>query len=395
VRDDLVSQGALAMTLLPNGVLIRAARSTDAEHIAELYRSAYDPGDGGRAEDHYPFPTLMKPGRLARLLCEGGWLWSVAELSQRIVAVIGARIGHLRCGGNAAFADLIGLAVGAEWRGQGIGQQVARHLDREIFRTVDWALAETRTATLGGWKIMARLEYPVIGLEPLCHRTPSGYEPMLLQAKVSAQRMTARRPGTVCSHLASLAKAVSAQFLTGKLIQGDRDTDTSGSAQCFTDIQSRKTGNAPLAVPIRQLPVVLNDRIAGPNRLIEINIDRPGFVLGGHADIIDRRLYINSLNARDGAASGNAVSVALKEALDIAASRSFSSCVIDVRADNGELVDVLTKQGFEPTAYYPGLLCEQGYALDAAQFTNMLTKPTVPNAPIALNSNISQLFGGV
>jgi hypothetical protein len=270
------------------------------------------------------------------------------------------------------------------------GTSIARFSEMSIGR-----LAETRTAALGGWKIMARLKYPVIGFEPLCHRTPSGYEPMLLQAKMSSQRITARHISTVCSQLASLTQTVSAQFQTGKLIQDDRDADSSGSAQCFGDIHPPKNGSTALAVPIRQLPVVLNDRITGPNRLIEINIDRPGFVLGGYADIIDRRLYINSLNVRDGAGSRNAVSAARQEAVDIAASRSFSSCVIDVRADNEALVDVLTKQGFKPTAYYPGLLCEQGYTLDAAQFTNMLTKPTAPNPPIALDSTISQLFGGM
>jgi hypothetical protein len=380
---------------MPNGVLIRAAISADADHIAELYRSAYDPGDGGRPEDHYPFPTLMQPGRLSRLLCEPDWLWSVAELSQRIVAVIGARIGNLPCGGNAAFADLIGLVVGAEWRGQGIGQQVARHLDREIFRTVDWALAETRTAALGGWKIMARLEYPVVGLEPLCHRTPSGYEPMLLQAKMSAQRMTARRTSTVCSQLASFAQSVSAQFQVDKLIQGDRRTKTLASVQCPADVCTPKNGSATLAVPIRQLPVILNDRIAGPSRLVEINVDRPGFVLRGYADMVDRRLYINSLTACDGTASGDAVSVVLEEALGIAASRGLSSCVIDIRADDGQLVDVLTRQEFKPTAYYPGLLCEEGYSLDAAQFTNMMAKPTVPSAPITFDPNIFHMFGAM
>jgi ribosomal protein S18 acetylase RimI-like enzyme len=336
----------------------------------------------------------MQPARLSSFLCEKGWLWSVAELSRKIVGVIGARVTYLPCSTNAGFADLIGLVVGAEWQGRGIGQRVTRHLDRQIRGVVDWALAETRTAAPGGWKILTRLGYPVIGLEPLCHRTPHGYESMLLQGKISAQRVAARRTSSVSSALAAVAQYVNSQFETDYAFDHYcRDASLVPTQAPAADHRHSEDGTPTTIIPMRQLPTILNRGFVDSRRFIELDIDRSAFVLGGYADMIDRRLYVNSLTRRDGSSSADVVSAALGEALDFAASRSLSSCVLDVRADKTELVEVLTRQGFKPTAYYPGLIRERECTLDAAQFTHMLVKPVLGSAaPITLDPAISRLF---
>lgn len=146
--------------------------------------------------------------------------------------------------------------------------------------------------------------------------------------------------------------------------------------------------NGTPAVHMRQLLIILNDGLAGPSRLLGISVDRRGFVLGGYG-------RHDSLTQHNGAAMATAVSVALEEALDIAAARRLSRCVIDVRTDNGELIDVLTRQKFKPRAYHPDLLCERGYALGAAQFADTLVAPTVSSAPITLDPQYSHIFNGM
>lgn len=113
------------------GFLIRVARSSDSEALAALNREAMG----------YEYPAEATRRQLEQLLASPFHAVRVAEQNGRVVGYVHAQIYELLYA--PVLADIMGLAVAASCRRQGVGRQLlaaaeewARHIDAHGMRLV-------------------------------------------------------------------------------------------------------------------------------------------------------------------------------------------------------------------------------------------------------------------
>ena len=87
-------------------------------------------------------------------------------------------------------------------------------------------------------------------------------------------------------------------------------------------------------------------------------------------DLLDHRLRILDLRSYFDGIQGLLIHHALKIVVAEIADNPLT-VVVDIRADNIRLIATLEKLGFFPTVYYPALIAEGEYRVDAVQFTRL------------------------
>jgi len=376
-------------------VINRLAARADAGAVSSLYREAYDPMTGAPPEEFYPFPDLMSPEKLAILLENKHWLWIVACRGPEVIGVVGARIANQVGTQRPMLADMLGLVVRADCRRRGAGQGLLRYLTDQLDGRVDWVLAETRVNTPASWKPLRKCGYRIFGYEPSCHRTPAGYEAMLLQGKVSSRRLRLRRAGIPRNRLEALANEISrnlcpAAYENGGLaaeasVEGTAAQDTFASAGNLSGVAPK----VEVAMCVRQL-----QRHLCSTRLKQFTIETPSLALVAEVDPIDLRLYVASLIL---GTLGN-IADDLRSLFDhieqYMLSQKLQSSVIEVELSNSKVIEILLEKGYKPTAVYPALVSRGSSFSDVVQFTRSLETGAAPfeSSIFEMEANIVSLL---
>ena len=358
----------------------RFGAGADASALSSLYREAYDPKTGAPPEEFYPFPDLMSPEKLAILLDNELWLWIVACQGREVIGVVGAKIACQAGTLRPMLADMLGLVVRPDCRRRGVGQHLLRYVTGELDNRVDWILAETRVNTPASWGPLRKCGYRIFGYESACHRTPAGYEAMLLQGKVSSRRLRLRRASTPRNRLEALANEVTRNLCSAVNENGDLAAEASVDGR-EPDEASAKVGNlngntskVESAICVRQL-----QRHLCSARLKQFTIEMPSLALVAEIDPIDLRLYIASLvlGTTFSNIAGDLRSV-FSEIERYMLAQNLQSSVIEVALSKSELIEILLEKRYKPTAVYPALVSDGSCFKDVVQFTRSLkTDPTL------------------
>jgi ribosomal protein S18 acetylase RimI-like enzyme len=357
----------------------RFAAGADALAVSSLYREAYDPQTGAPPEEFYPFPDLMSPEKLAILLENKLWLWIVACRGTEVIGVVGAKIANQAGTARPMLADMLGLVVRADCRRRGAGQHLLRHITAELDSRVDWILAETRVNTPASWKPLRKCGYRIFGYEPACHKTPAGYEAMLLQGKVSPRRLRLRRAGTPGNRLEKLANEISRNlcpavnenggFAAEAPVEGKLPDRTSASPA----ISNGSSPKVEVAICVRQL-----QRHLCSTRLKRFTIEMPSLAMAAEIDPIDLRLYIASLVLGTTFSAGDLRNL-FGEIEQYMLDHNLQSSVIEVEISRSELIEILLEKRYKPTAVYSALVSDGSCFNDVVQFTRSLKTDTAPS----------------
>ena len=355
---------------------VRAAGLHDAEGIAKLYRIAYMAKEPGDAAYHYPFPQFMKESWLQEAMSGADYIWYVALADQQVV---GAVVGVCNIGNGKQVAEVCGLVVLPTYRRRGLATRLLTALHAVLVQDCDLILAETRTAEAGGWKTFCNFGYAPLGFEPAAHRTPSGFEPMLLQGlfpNSGAVRQGAKR-GTAA--VQALREAVAG-------VDRDRPIDsawfpaTSEVSVLKSAVQMSIVPADPSMNPFpdarfpfqgsRILPLCLysgngdvGERFIKA-RYLAVCAEQPLAMADVLFDRVDRRARI--IDLRTVAETPPLLGVLLRNILSFW-NDGPSSVAIDLYADDEALQAELQSMGFFPTAYYPAIASRGETPVDGVQ----------------------------
>ena len=387
---------------------IRAARPEDAEAISACYCDAYASSNSSHLEKAYPFPQFMDPKWLEDAVTRDTICWMVAEIGDEVVGSMGAvrNIGTP----DDRISELFGLVIREKWREKKIATRLFVALTESLTDSC-FLIAETRTATEGGWRTVKRHGFVACGIEPFAHTTPVGSEPMLLLGQFS-RRCSAHRhtTGQTSTHVAMLAEKVLAKCrlkpLSSKMKQGYPTT-----AQSWSDLRESLE---PIqeSVELRNLAihdeghefritedVALERRLnlewqqLGPYLSGIVGLNRlegedptggrysdKSFVayIGSHPvacsrvvwDHVDRRARILSLYTLFHGLQGLMIAT-IVDWLQTDLRDARINIVIDVRADCPALHSTLEQLGFFPTVYYPGFVAGVSGRVDVVQYTRL------------------------
>lgn len=363
--------------------VMRRASPRDAASISRLYAQAYRPTDGGDPGSCYPFPQLLEQACVARLVTTDAIRWFVAEAGGTVVATVGAVVNI----GTAEdrVAECFGLVVDEQWRLHDIGSELFSLLCRSLTETDEalFLIAETRTAHVGGWKVVRHAGFLPSGFEPFAHRTPQGSESMLLTAKILPSAARRRRVDGVTS---SGAHRLSERICAELCVPCYRPP--SGLEQQMADTCRRPPPGVTVEEEVEATafnPIGLRSDVIGLRRLQ--GEDPSGrryrwryFVArrGGQPiacaravwDAMDMRLRLLELKVSRAGGEGPLINAIVSV---VAAEQGHAphSVVVDVRADAVALHGDLYGCGFFPTAYYPALIADGQNRSDAVQFTRL------------------------
>ena len=361
----------------------RLARPEDAGCVAHLYRAAYTARDAG-AEDRYPFPQFLDRGWLHEAFAQPELCWGVAEADGQVIASAGAvkNIGSPQ----DRVAELFGIVVDEPFRGlgrqrpgQGVGTRLARFICAALPAETSFVICESRTALIAAWRVARNAGFAPLGFEAAGHRTPAGYESMLLTGSVSAEAASERSLEPIPDWLAPLARSVLSPLglplpptvtrsPTGP--RGDEGPE-------FRVIGDRATARRWLAAPSVSAPasgVVGLDRLEGVESSRSVRRYYVG-LLGSRVvaaarvswDRIDCRARVLRLESECEAWSARlmqAICQDLKDKLD----GGPLSLVVEVRGGAIELQSELRRLGFSPTVYYPGYVACADQRHDGVQY---------------------------
>ena len=383
-------------------VQIRPATPADASLIAGLYRDAYTPPSGGNAREHYPFPQFLNKDWVSEAVARANVCWMVAQVDERIVGSAGA----LRNIGSDAdrVAEVYGIVVAPQFRGQRIGRGLLDELCRELADHPQFVLCESRTAVPAGWRVARTCGFRPLGFEPFAHATPAGPEAMLLTGKVAESALAAR---TLVPRLTEASRRIAAEILTESCFRGASD----GIAQACCERQPYRHGSVKdsacqneKAVAAGSRVSAIRDDMSGPriaaglaheglhdsgivglrrlegedpdgrryDRQYYVARDgsRPVATLLVVLDRVDHRARILEMRTFDG--RGRAELLAFVFASLEAKSRDTRlSVVVDVCADAVDLQETLEQLGCLPTVYYPSLVAKGNERVDAVQYTRL------------------------
>ncbi|WP_198159277.1 GNAT family N-acetyltransferase [Methylomonas lenta] len=392
-------------TLIP---IIRTARPDDAQAISRLYHDAYTPADGGDPRKCYPYPQFLEPELLASILKCDSIHWLVAEIDDKIVGTMGAIVNI----GNQEdrIAECFGFVVDKDWRFQHLGSNLFRSLYDFLSTTgnAEFIIVEARTANSGGWKIVRHCDFIPLGLEPYAHKMPVGSESMLLTGKISVNALAQRNLSNntsdqvyrlslpILSSLGciplSINKNISAYSFSNNLAVSQLLLLDDGyelslpelqDNTCHIDIYEEDAANGPpakLSILARhKAGIVSLQRLEGKDTQ-GIRYQRKYFVAYLNKqpiayvfvvwDLLDHRMRILDLRSHIDGIQG----ILIQHALEIVVAKIADTpltVVVDIRADNVRLIATLETLGFSPTVYYPALIAEGAYRVDAVQFTRL------------------------
>jgi acetyltransferase (GNAT) family protein len=312
-------------------------------------------------------------------------------------------------------AELTGLVVHEKWRSRDVASDLMRAICQMLEPHACFLLAETRTASPGGWKVSKKVGFIPIGFEPLAHDMMGKYEPMLVMGKISSEAIqnrwvgykisrSAHRLGTVCLRELNLqmgeakeilpypARALSQQLRWSQLLSphpsicgADSVRKVPGALEVISVDKrvAEKFGRRWRAVNSHGSGVVGLRRLEGADlegtRYVERHFvaTSNGRILGITRVSIDRRdlrarvLYLQT--ASDGLQS-LLLARLIEELLRDAALASLLTIAVDVRADFPALQTSLEGLGFFPTVYYPAFISGDRGRIDAVQFTRVLRR---------------------
>jgi RimJ/RimL family protein N-acetyltransferase len=388
--------------------ILRTARPDDAQAISRLYHDAYMPADGSDPRKCYPFPQFLEPEWLESILKGGTIRWLVAEIDDKIVGTMGAVINI----GNPKdrVAECFGFVVDKDWRYQHLGTELFRCLYNFLSTTgnAEFIIVEARTAHSGGWKIVRHCDFIPLGLEPYAHTTPAGSESMLLTGKISVNALAQRNllsntsnrvyrlslpilgslgcialsPNNSSSIYPLSNKLAANQLLLLEGHDGFSMTESRDNA-CHIEIHEQDAVQEPPAklniLERHKAGIISLQRLEGKDTqdiryrrryfVAYLNKQPIAYVLAVW-DLLDHRLRILDLRSYFDGIQGLLIHYALKIVVAEIADNPLT-VVVDIRADNVRLIATLEKLGFFPTVYYPALIAEGEYRVDAVQFTRL------------------------
>ncbi len=388
--------------------ILRTARPDDAQAISRLYHDAYMPADGSDPRKCYPFPQFLEPEWLESILKGDTICWLVAEIEDKIVGTMGAVVNI----GNQEdkVAECFGFVVDKNWRFQSLGTELFRCLYHFLSTTgnAEFIIVEARTAHAGGWKIVKHCDFIPLGLEPYAHTMPVGSESMLLTGKISVNALSQRN---LLSNTSSQVYKLSLPILESL---GCIPLSLNNSAFAYS-LSNKLTANQLLLIEggyefsmpesldnayhieidekdvLQEPPAQLNilarhkagiislQRLEGKDTqgiryrrryfLACLNKQPIAYMLAVW-DLLDHRLRILDLRSHFDGIQGLLIQHVLKMVVAEIVDNPLT-VVVDIRADNVRLIATLKKLGFFPTVYYPALIAEGEYRVDAVQFTRL------------------------
>jgi GNAT superfamily N-acetyltransferase len=387
-------------------------RSTDAPDISALYRESYAKPGVRDADEFYPFPQFLRPDWIRAKVGDSDqpFRWIVADLDGALVGAAGAvqNIGTRLDG----VVECFGLVVAQSARRRGFGNTLFPHLIKTLTGgNAQFVIAETRTAELGGWRIVRKCGFRPSGFEPFAHTTPAGAEAMLLLswvAPAAAETRCTTVPTTFCvrtlarqvlkpAGLEPLSAAKHTSYDTeqmpwarirDKLIPTDPADDVSNlnwhmeqapiavrrddqRGHRFLEELGARNPHASGVVSLRRLEGEdpYGERYAEPcfvARLGERDLAAARVVW----DRVDCRARILALQARFHGLQGLLLGELVRQ-IEHEAGNSSLTTVVDVRADHPRLQATLENLGFFPTVYYPALIAGPSGRVDAIQYTRL------------------------
>ena len=395
----------VSQTLFP---IIRTAQPDDTKAISRLYHDAYMPADGSDPRKCYPFPQFLEPEWLESILKGDAICWLVAEIEDKIVGTMGAVVNI----GNREdrIAECFGFVVDKNWRFQHLGTKLFRCLYNFLSTTgnTEFIIVEARTAHCGGWKIVRHCDFIPLGLEPYAHTMPVGSESMLLTGKISANALAQRNLlsntsdqvyrlslpilgslGCVALSLNNntVVYPLSNKFATNQLtlLEGSNKSSVMESLDnaCHIEIYEEDAEKGPLTklnILVRHGAGIISlQRLEGKDTqgiryqrryfVAYLNKQPIAYVLVVW-DLLDHRIRILDLRSHFDGIQGLLIQHALKMVVAEIADTPLT-VVVDIRADNVKLIATLEKLGFFPTVYYPALIADGDYRVDAVQFTRL------------------------
>ena len=364
---------------------IRSAQSADAPLISELYVRVYTPTGPGQAQDCYPFPQIMAPDGVIRLLNSNNVVWLVAVADGQIIGSAAAvqNIG----GGKDRIADVFGVAVASDLRLRGVGSALLRTLVDRLREVAEYVFCEARTAEPGGWKVARNAGFIPVGFEPYAHRMPIGFESMILTGlslkngrsspSPSALGTTALSAGlaeAVCGNVTSSHIAVSViphpQKQRGLDVQVRKDNANGKNSYArFSGLSPRLSAFVTFSslqgldentsrFEHRYYRAFLNGAEVGAAWVVYDRIDARARLCG----------FRNSVDGIEFECLRGIV-----DDLERAAGESPLGIIIWTRCDFSTIQHELESVGFFPTAYFPQLLSAAEGRVDVIQHT-LLTR---------------------
>jgi len=366
------------------------------------------PADGGDPRKCYPFPQFLDPECLESILEGDAIRWIVAEIENKIVGTMGAvvNIGSP----EDRVAECFGFVVDKDWRFQHLGTKLFRCLYEFLSTTgnAEFIIVEARTAHAGGWKIVKYCDFIPLGLEPYAHATPAGSESMLLTGRVSVNALAKRHLSSntsgqvyklslpILQSLDCVALAfhnsVPAYSLSNKLavsllllLEESYEfsmPELSSSASQIEIYEEDDVNGAPANLSIlarHKTGIISLQRLEGKDAegiryrkrcfIAYLNKQPIAYVLVVW-DLLDHRMRILDLRSYFDGIQG----VLMQHVLKVVTAEIMDTpltVVVDIRADNIRLIATLEKLDFFPTVYYPALIAEGKYRIDAVQFTRL------------------------
>lgn len=387
---------------------LRLASPGDAISICRLYVEAYKPANGSDSRHFYPFLQFFEPDWVESIIGRDTIRWFVAEIGNKIIGTCGAmvNIGTQR----DKISECFGLVIEEKWRFQHFGTSLFNRLCESLVVTKDAivAIAETRTAHPGGWKVVRHCHFLPLGFEPYAHTTPAGSESMLLTGRVSPGALSQRKINAETStKVSKLSRSVLCELSCAPLPMQKREAIYALSTWSAVN-QLKLFDNSPIAAmdDLRKhaykLEILEDESLQEPPEgLKNLTPHKSGIIslcrlegkdaignryrrkyflarlnnyLVAYAlavlDIRDQRLRILDLRTVFDGIQGLLIQNILKE-VGREIMGSPLTVVVDVRADNVRLHATLEKLGFFPTVFYPALIAEGEYRIDAVQFTRL------------------------
>jgi ribosomal protein S18 acetylase RimI-like enzyme len=363
---------------------IRPLRPDDAQAVSALYREEY-----GGTRGRYPFVQFLDDAWVASAAHQKDLCWLVAETEAGIGGTLGAvtNIG----GPQDRIAELFGLVVSRLARRRGIASALAAELRRRLADRCDVLIAATRTAEPGGWSALRKLDFVPIGLEPQAHRTPAGWEPMLVLAYVAPRALAARAVGAATGlPVRTLGRAVSKLFGSGETACGPfgvagRPRSTTARMPLRGGLTFERADNAgeQLHHDLRHIlgrhesGILDLDRLRGYDPARRRYTDAYLLMRSGAQAVAcarlqwdrhDRRLRVLSLERQHSSFVEPLLRAVVRWGR-VQSARGPFSVVVDVRADAPGCAGALERLGFFPTLYCPAMIAEDGRRGDAVQYT--------------------------
>jgi hypothetical protein len=334
--------------------------------------------------------------------------WFVAELEHKIIGTCGAvvNIGSE----DDRVAECFGLVIDETWRLQHFGTELFKRLHDSLIATEEsvFIIAETRTSHPGGWKIVRHCNLIPLGFEPYAHTTPAGSESMLLTGRILPAALRKRTIGRKTSAgVYQLSESILRELNCGTLSLEQSETfyplssaipatnlrlleDTAHFSlpepqgglyhvSIDEDEATREPPNKLKNLPPHMAGIISLQRLEGTDSK-GIRYRRSHFLacLDNYPvayalivwDHLDHRLRILDLRTLCDGIQGLMIQHILDKIVRELAANPLT-VVVDVRADNVRLHTTLETFGFFPTVYYPALIAEGKFRIDAVQFTRL------------------------